>query len=133
MLAWSPEDGPPVQPDNAPAAPPTGLARSPDGSRLTLVNFNTVAVIDIALHDRQSLWPLPDAAERKRYHTEQANLAEKDKQWFALAFHLGRLLLDTPDDADLKRRRDEALRRHAAVGAVPVGPKPMEKAPRLRS
>ena len=29
------------------------------------------------------------------------------------AFHLGRLLLDAPDDADLKKRRDDARKRHA--------------------
>jgi hypothetical protein len=70
-----------------------------------------------------------DAAERKRYHTEQARLAEKEQQWFAIAFHVGRLLLDTPDDVELQRRRDEALRLQAAVGALQVRPPPMEKAP----
>jgi len=55
---------------------------------------------------------LPDPAEPRRYHTAQAAVAEKEKQWFAAAFPLGRLLLDAPDDADLKRRRDEALRKH---------------------
>jgi hypothetical protein len=128
VLAWSAVDGKPVEPDNPPAAPPPGLARSPEGSRLALMNGNTVVLIDTALHARQNLWPLPDAAERRRYHTQKAALAEKEEQWFAASFHLGRLLLDTPDDVELKRRRDEALRRHAAV-VVPVGPPPMEKAP----
>jgi hypothetical protein len=59
---------------------------------------------------------------------EQAALAEKEKQWFAVAFHLGRLLLDSPDDGELKRRRDEALSRHTAV-VVPVGPPTMKKMP----
>ncbi len=43
-----------------------------------------------------------------------------------MAFHVGRLLLDAPNDADLKQRREEALRRHAA--AVPVGPPLIEPA-----
>jgi hypothetical protein len=92
-------------------------------------NGRIVTVIDIALHDRQNFWPLPDVAQRQCYHTEQAALAEKEKQWFAAAFHLQRLLLDAPDDASLKRRRDEALRNHAAAVVLPVGPPPMEKAP----
>jgi hypothetical protein len=40
-------------------------------------------------------------------------LAENEQQWFALAFHVGRLLLDDPDNANLKTRRDEALQKHA--------------------
>jgi hypothetical protein len=44
-----------------------------------------------------------------------ALLAEKEKQHFALVFHLGRLLLDNPDDAELKKRREDALKRHAEV------------------
>ena len=38
-------------------------------------------------------------------------------RWFAVAFHVGRLLLDEPDDADLKRRRDRALAQHAGEKA----------------
>jgi hypothetical protein len=34
---------------------------------------------------------------------------DASERWFAVAFHL---LLDAPDDAELNRRRDEALRRH---------------------
>jgi len=56
-------------------------------------------------------WPLPDAAERKRYHTERAAEAEKEKLWLAVAFHLGRLLLDDGDNAGLKKRRDEAVQK----------------------
>jgi eukaryotic-like serine/threonine-protein kinase len=132
VLAWSTEDGKPFEPNNPPFAPPHDSARSPDGSHLALGNgiFSVgVVVIDIAQHERQNLWPLPNAAERRRYHSEQATLAEKDKQWCAVAFHLGRLLLDAPDDADLKRCREEALRRHEAVVVVPVGPHPMDKVP----
>ena len=76
-----------------------------------------VEVTDSRLVDpKANHWPLPDAAERKRYHGEQAALAEKEKQWFAAAFHLGRLLFDAPDDADLKRRREQALKGYADAG-----------------
>jgi hypothetical protein len=44
---------------------------------------------------------------------------EPEKQWFAAAFHLGRLLLDAPDDPDLNRRAEE-LKKHAV--AVPTAP-----------
>ena len=56
-----------------------------------------------------SAWPFPEAAQRTTYHTEQAAAAEQKKQWFAVAFHVGRLLLDDPDNADLKKRIEEAL------------------------
>ncbi len=122
VLAWDSTTGQPADAANPPPRPDPGLARSPDSSRLALLNVNstTVALIDTALHERQNLWPLPNLAERKRYHTEQAALAEKEQQWFAVAFHLGRLLLDAPDDVDLKQRREEALRKHneATLGAA---------------
>lgn len=57
-------------------------------------------------------WPLFNAAVRKRYHTEQANAAERAGQWFAVGFHVNRLLLDDPDNAALKTRRKDALRKH---------------------
>ena len=53
--------------------------------------------------------------QREALRSDQAAIAEKEKQWFAVAFHVGRLLLDAPDDAGLKRRRDEALRKHEAT------------------
>ncbi len=152
VRAWSADDGKPVEPDNPPAMPPPGIATqianllwpgakpdnppampppgialSPNGMLRAEPTGITVAVFDTRRFAEDNFWPLPDAAERRRYHTGQATLAEKEKQWFAVAFHLGRLLLDEPDDVDLKRRREEALRNH--VGAVPVGPPPMEKAP----
>jgi hypothetical protein len=50
---------------------------------------------------------------RGRYHTEQAALAEKANRHFAAAFHLGRLLLDDPDNSELKNRREAAFRKYA--------------------
>ncbi len=129
VLAWSLRDGQPVEPDNPPVAPPPGPARSPDGRLRAEPQGYSIAVFDPRRVAEDNVWPLPDATKRRRYHTEQAALAVAEKQWFAVAFHVGRLLLDSPNDRDLKRRRAEALRRHAALGVVPVGPPPMQKAP----
>ena len=49
--------------------------------------------------------PPPDP---RRWHLVQAANAEADKAWFAARFHLNRLLLTDPTNADLLRRRDEA-------------------------
>jgi hypothetical protein len=115
VLAWSLRDGQPIEADNPPTAmrPP---AISPDGKLRAEPRGNEIVVFDPRRLAEDNFWPLPDTAERQRYHTEQATLAEKDNQWFAVAFHLNRLLLDNPDDPDLKQRRDEALRRHVGVG-----------------
>jgi WD40 repeat protein len=129
VLAWSLRDGQPVEPDNPPTAPPPGPAVAHNGGLRAEPWGIYIAVFDSRRVAQNNLWPLPDPAERRRYHTQQAALAEKDKQWFAVAFHLGRLLLDTPDDADLKRRREESLRRHADARVVPVGPHTMDKVP----
>ena len=81
----------------------TCLAATPEGA--------TVAIVDL-LAPAGSPWPFPDATERKHYHGEQIARAEKEKRHFAAAYHLGRLLLDDPDNAGLKLRRGEARRRH---------------------
>ena len=52
-------------------------------------------------------WPLPEAAERKAYHTAQAALAKQEKQWFA-AFHLRRVLRDDPRNAAVQTRLTRA-------------------------
>jgi hypothetical protein len=52
-----------------------------------------------------------DKSERLLYHGEHADLAEKEKRWFAASFHLKRLLLDRPDDAKLKQRLEQACAR----------------------
>jgi WD40 repeat protein len=130
-LAWSAADGKPLPPDNPPAAP-LGRAGLSPGSWSRVQPDETLVLNDGASHTRQNLWPLPDAAERRLYHTDQAALAEKEKRWFAVAFHLGRLLLDSPDDADLKRRREQALQAHAAQPEPELRDRPpprMERVP----
>ena len=49
--------------------------------------------------------PPPDP---RQWHLVQVANAEADKAWFAARFHLNRLLLTDPNNADLLRRRDEA-------------------------
>jgi WD40 repeat protein len=114
VLAWSADDGQPVEPFQPPKPAPLGPARSPDGVLTATTRASRVLVVDSRVPRNDNTWPLPDAAERKRYHIAQADLAAKEKRWFAVAFHVGRLLLDDPDNADLKRRRDDALTRHKA-------------------
>jgi hypothetical protein len=104
VRAWSTSDGTPTAPRDPPAMPPPGPARSADGSFEAEPRGLLVALYDLR----------PARAERQRYHGEQAARAEKEQKWFAVAFHVSRLLLDDPDNADLKQRREEALRKHAA-------------------
>ena len=117
VLAWSAIDGQSVEPRDPPQKPNSTSARSPDGHLVAKPNGSAVTVTDprkpAPTGDPR---PLPTLAERKRYHGAKAALAEKHQQWFAAAFHLGRLLLDSPDDADLKHRREQALKSHAAAG-----------------
>jgi WD40 repeat protein len=110
VQAWSVRDGQPVEPTKPPAVPQQGSAVAPDGHLRAEAHGDTIAVFDSRRVAEDNSWPLPDAADRRRYHAEQADRAEKEKQWFAAAFHLGRLLLDMPKDEELKRRRQEALR-----------------------
>jgi WD40 repeat protein len=124
VLSWTVRDGRPTEPVNPPPRPEQLTALSPDGKQRLFANGNDVQLIDLALSQRRAVWPLPDRAERLRYHAEQARLAEEHKQWFAAAFHLGRLLQDQPDDADLKRRQDAALKNYAVPPLTPMEPAP---------
>jgi WD40 repeat protein/tRNA A-37 threonylcarbamoyl transferase component Bud32 len=121
LLAWSTVTGQRVDPVDPPPKPPAGPARSPDGFLRAEPRGSDLAVTDTrrVIDPTANHWPLPDRAERIRYHSEQAARAEKEKHWFAAAFHLGRLLLDSPDDADLKRRHELALKNHAAAAPRP--------------
>jgi hypothetical protein len=124
LLAWTVRDGQPCEPANPPPRPDSRDALSPDGAFRALANGTDVVLIDTAEYARRNTWPPPDRAERLRYHGEQIRLAEGQKHWFAAAFHLGRMLRDQPGDADLQRRRDAALKNHAAPPPTPMPPAP---------
>ena len=113
LLAWSSETGQPVEPIDPPAFPDSKETRFLDGFRrvFTLGNENVYVADSRLAH--WNAWPLPDAAERRRYHREKAQECEAKGQWFAAAFHLRRLLLGDPNNAELKRRLEQALKKHA--------------------
>lgn len=119
VLAWSTVDGKPTPANDPPPRPAPGLARSPDGHFVAKPEGADILVTDLREPPPSNVWPFPDADERKRYHSEQAALADKEGKWFAVAFHLGRLLLDDPDNATLKQRRTAALRKHATANTRP--------------
>ncbi len=73
---------------------------------------------DAAGRGRADLEPVNSAY----WHRRQAEQAERDGEWFAAAFHLGRLLGDEPGDADLLRRSARARERVRP-------PQPMEPLP----
>ena len=81
------------------------VAFSPDGTRLVTGVPQGAKVWDA--EPLQATWPLPDAAERQAYHTEQAALAVQQKQWFAAEFHLGHVLRDDSENVAVKTRRAE--------------------------
>jgi hypothetical protein len=92
-----------------------GVALSPDGKRLVAGGYKTTLWDADRSQTRpadergnpagfaSAAWPLPDADERIRYHTEQAAVALQQKQWFAAEFHLERVLRDDPEVATVQR------------------------------
>jgi hypothetical protein len=110
VLAWSVADGQPTDPGEPPTIPACPTSVSPDGTVRAEVSGSAVWLVDLdaALRDRDDRLAV-EARNRPWRHQRQAAQAEKDHDWFAAAFHLGRLLKDNPGDANLLRRRDLAL------------------------
>jgi WD40 repeat protein len=107
-LAWSVETGRPVSVAGDPLAQLERATHAADGRRLLW----SVYVGEYFIQ------PRPDEGQRARlraqarpdtaWHTEEARGAEGGKHWFAAAFHLGRLLRESPGDVDLRCRRARA-------------------------
>ena len=74
------------------------MSFSPDGSR-----------------ERLAEWAKPDPA----WHRQQLAAAATASDWFAVAFHLQRLLALAPGDAALQRRLADAKAKGAASAARP--------------
>jgi hypothetical protein len=71
------------------------------------------------------------AAEAKRFeegtywfHRYEADAAERVGSWFAAAFHLGKLLERSPDDAELRARHERALANLREAAASPPASSP---------
>jgi WD40 repeat protein/tetratricopeptide (TPR) repeat protein len=60
------------------------------------------------LRDRNPETFQSSAGAAAEWHRQQADEGEHEGQWFAVVWHLNRLLEATPDDADLLRRRARA-------------------------
>lgn len=115
------------------------VAFSPDGQSIasgTANPDNTTRVWHAEKAPTNNVWPLPDATERLRFHTEQAEMAERENQSFAADVHLRQvaraetqlvktkriqslLLSEAQPENDAERRALVALlsKRAAAYGA----------------
>jgi WD40 repeat protein len=78
-LTWHAATGQPVAPNDPPKRPEAIPATSPDGRLSAKPVANDILVGD-RLNPVGDPWPLPDAAERKRYHSAKAIEAEREKQ-----------------------------------------------------
>jgi WD40 repeat protein/serine/threonine protein kinase len=109
ILAWDATTGQSSDATNPPEFAALSETISPDGKLRAECSGWCVHIQDRRLPGNDNSWPLPDVADRTRYHREQADQAEKQKRWFAVSYHIGRLLLDDPKNEDLMKRRESAL------------------------
>jgi WD40 repeat protein len=125
LLAWTVSDGQPTDPVNPPwRSPGPAVVTSPDGSLRAEARSYGIVLIDTEADRRDRAERLAlEPVNRVWWHQQQAEQAEQDKNWFAAEFHLRQLLKDKPDDADLKRRHDQAA-------AKLKRPPPMQPLPR---
>ncbi|MHB0960024.1 MAG: WD40 domain-containing protein [Pirellulaceae bacterium] len=82
------------------------VAFSPDGQSVasgTANPDNTARVWHAETAPTNSAWPLPDAAERMRFHTEQADLAEGEHRTFVAEVHRRQVTLAETELVKAKR------------------------------
>ena len=107
VRAWDTTTGAAIEPCTDPAPPPDQReTHSPDGQMTAWVNGSRVQVI------RAEEWQLQqrvDAEIGREWHLRQAAESEQASDWFAAAFHLKRLLLAEPANADYRKRLDHAV------------------------
>ena len=92
---------------------------SPDGRLFALVNGSVFCLHRLPSGKSDELapyrwWIAPDY----RWHAAQAQESWQASDWFAAAFHLGRLLPQHPWDAELQARHAYALYRLGRAGAA---------------
>ena len=105
VLVWSVASGASVAPNDPPPEPIPGPARSPDGFYYAVPEGTTVVVSDTSPLP-ENTWPLPNAIQRIRYHSEKAATAKKANHLFAAEFHLQQVTLaetELAHTADVKR------------------------------
>jgi eukaryotic-like serine/threonine-protein kinase len=107
VVGWSVETGAPAKVAGDPFTRFEREGRTADGRRLLL--WGETVFIQSALDDQQRERLRAQARPDPAWHADGARTAEANKQWFAAAFHLGRLLLESPKDADLLCRRARAF------------------------
>jgi hypothetical protein len=118
------------------------VAFSPDGARLASGSYKTVKVWDGRTSSKNpgiaDIDLLGEMMHRHQvwaptWHAEDAAAAEKAEDWFAAAFHLGRLLQFKPGDQAIQKRHAQALQMlkdaNLALPRLPLLPPAAEKKP----
>jgi len=82
-------------------------AFSPDGARVATASHDRTALLWIARESPEEERKRREVQQRL-WREQQADAAEQSGQWFAAAFHLGRLIEETPGDPSLYARRGRA-------------------------
>ena len=84
------------------------VAFSPDGQNMvsgTVNPDNTARVWRAENAPTNNVWPLPDAAERIRFHRVRAEMAERENRSFAAEFHLRQVALAETELVKTERMR----------------------------